>query len=59
MKPRTKMNECWQCREKREVPGSAHIKCNHPDPDMTGNEHGIKNGWFDYPKLFDPELIAT
>lgn len=21
---------------------------------MTGNQHGIKNGWFMYPLLFDP-----
>jgi len=21
---------------------------------MTGNEHGIRSGWFMYPALFDP-----
>jgi len=46
--------ECWRCKFKREVPGDAHIRCTNPDPDMTGNEHGIRNGWFDYPMLFDP-----
>lgn len=51
---RTKMNECYKCRYKREVAGNAHIACINPDPTMTGNPHGIKNGWFIYPILFDP-----
>ena len=51
---RTKMNECWKCINKREVPGDAHIACANPDPDMKGNPHGIRNGWFYYPILFDP-----
>jgi hypothetical protein len=25
-----------------------------PDPAMTGDAHGIRNGWFIYPMLFDP-----
>lgn len=45
---------CWDCKHKRTVPGDAHIKCVKPDPKMTGNQHGIKNGWFYYPLLFDP-----
>ncbi|MBC8551707.1 MAG: hypothetical protein H8D23_18830 [Candidatus Brocadiales bacterium] len=47
-------NECWYCEFKRAVPGNAHISCVNPDPDMTGNEHGIKHGWFSYPYCFDP-----
>ena len=49
-----KMNECWSCQNKRTVSGNCHIKCANPDPDMTGNEHGKKNGWFYYPSCFDP-----
>ena len=41
---RTKINECYRCVHKRNTPGDAHIACNNPDPDMTGNPHGIKNG---------------
>lgn len=48
------MCECFQCANKREVPGNCHIKCTNPDDEMTGNEHGIKKGWFMYPYLFDP-----
>jgi hypothetical protein len=25
-----------------------------PDPEMTGDQHGINSGWFCYPNLFDP-----
>lgn len=51
---RTMMKECWDCIHKRPVPGDCHIQCVKPDVNMTGNEHGIKNGWFMYPLLFDP-----
>lgn len=47
-------NECYHCKHKREVPGNAHISCNNPDKNMRGYEHGIRNGWFMYPLLFDP-----
>ena len=48
------MRECWDCAHKRKVPGNAHIMCTMPDAGMSGNKHGIKNGWFMYPLLFDP-----
>jgi hypothetical protein len=47
-------NECYHCKHMREVPGNAHIKCAYPDSKMRGDSHGIKNGWFFYPFLFDP-----
>lgn len=50
----TKMNECYFCKHKRNVVGNAHIKCANPDPEMEGEKHGIDNGWFYYPVLFDP-----
>lgn len=48
------MNDCYLCKHKRDVPGNTHISCANPDPCMKGNSHGIKNGWFLYPFLFDP-----
>ncbi len=48
------MTECWKCVNRRDVPGTAHIACADPDPKMTGNAHGIRNGWFFYPFCFDP-----
>ena len=50
----TMLNECWYCKHKRAVPGDAHIRCEAPDPEMTGDPHGIAHGWFFYPLLFDP-----
>lgn len=47
-------NECYYCIHKHNVPGNAHIACRRPDHLMEGDEHGIKNGWFFYPILFDP-----
>jgi hypothetical protein len=47
-------SDCYQCVNMREVPGNAHIKCIKPDPNMTGNSHGVIHGWFYYPLLFDP-----
>jgi len=53
-KKRTKMNECFRCQNMGRVLGNSHIKCDKPDPEMTGVPHGVKNGWFFYPLLFDP-----
>ena len=47
-------NECYHCKHKRSVAGNAHIECVKPDTNMRGNEHGIRNGWFYYPFLYDP-----
>ena len=49
-----KMNECYKCKNRRSVPGNAHIKCANPDPEMEGEEYGRQNGWFYYPSCFDP-----
>ena len=49
-----KHNECHFCKHKQNVPGTTHIKCTNPDPEMKGDKHGIKKGWFFYPQLFDP-----
>lgn len=46
--------ECHECKFRRNVPGNAHIECVKPDVNMSGDKHGIINGWFMYPTLFDP-----
>ena len=51
---RTKMNECDSCEHRRAIPGDAHIACINPDPNMEGDIHGIRSGWFFYPYLYDP-----
>jgi hypothetical protein len=49
---------CWACLHRRDVPGNCHIQCVQPDPFMVGDPHGIKQGWFYYPLLFDPTWKA-
>lgn len=46
--------ECYNCINRRNVPFNTHIACINPDLKMRANQHGIKNGWFWYPLLFDP-----
>lgn len=47
-------HECYECANRQEVYYSAHSQCVKPDAEMTGNQHGIKNGWFMYPFNYDP-----
>ena len=51
---KTEITECYSCTHKRNVPGNCHIECVNPDLDMRGEPHGIINGWFFYPWLYDP-----
>tara|TARA_R110000744_G_scaffold242781_1_gene359840 strand:+ start:2526 stop:3005 length:480 start_codon:yes stop_codon:yes gene_type:complete len=46
--------DCYKCIHRRTVPGSCHSSCAMPDKEMTGDEHGITQGWFYYPVNFDP-----
>lgn len=48
------MNECYFCEHKRNVPGHAHVYCANADPEMTGADWGVRNGWFFYPLIYDP-----
>ncbi len=48
------LGDCYKCIYKGNVPGDAHISCANPDLNMTGDPHGIANGWFFYPIVFDP-----
>ena len=48
---------CYDCKHKSEIPGDAHIKCDHPTPKdigIKGHPGGIMGGWFHYPYNFDP-----
>lgn len=49
-----KPDDCYKCEFRRSIPGDCHTQCTNPDPEMTGSEHGIQNGWFFYPFNFDP-----
>jgi hypothetical protein len=51
---RTIGNECYSCQGRRSVAGDCHSQCATPDPEMDGEPHGKKSGWFFYPFNFDP-----
>jgi hypothetical protein len=53
------MNECYTCTHRRSTTGDAHTCCTKPDPNMKGEAHGIREGWFWYPTNFDPVWKAT
>ena len=46
--------KCSSCLFRLTIPGDSHISCAKPDPAMTGDPHGMANGWFMYPWNFDP-----
>lgn len=54
MKDRNMKDECFDCKHKRFIPGTCHIKCVKPDLNMSGNLYGKQYGWFNYPSNFDP-----
>ena len=53
------INDCYQCMYKRSIPGDCHLSCSNPDFTITGNEHGITQGWFFYPFNYDPIWMTS
>lgn len=46
---------CYNCKHRGEVPGSAHSSCEYPSgTKVEGSEVGIRGGWFNHPFNFDP-----
>lgn len=59
---------CYSCKYRQSLPDSAHSFCDQlaamlwtrgdrdgvPGMRVTGDPHGILNGWFDWPYNFDP-----
>lgn len=63
----SKPPNCYECVYREEVPGSCHSSCNkgmesifgNDTINVTGNEHGIKKGWFYFPFNFDPVWLES
>lgn len=45
---------CYDCINRRSVPGDAHSRCANLKARVVGNKHGMANGWFFWPINFDP-----
>lgn len=57
----TKPN-CYKCKWRGKVPGSAHSRCEHPIVNslkVEGHERGIRGGWFHHPYNFDPVWLVS
>lgn len=51
---KAKVPDCQKCKFKTNgLSGSHHIGCTCVYAVVRGSEHGIKNGWFQYPFDFD------
>lgn len=60
--------DCYSCAHRKDVPGSAHSKCQRgidalfgraPVPLVRGDAHGIRSGWFSFPFDFDPTWLEA
>ena len=65
-----KMSErpnCYDCKHRGEVPGSAHSRCKHPlafeagadKLNVSGNSIGIRRGWFNWPFDYDSNFLLS
>lgn len=54
----TKPN-CYECVHRRKILGNAHSRCNNFDAKTSGNNTGIRRGWFKWPLNFDPVWLVS
>lgn len=63
-KERTCHNQCYDCKFRGGVPGSAHSSCNfnwaesEKEPPQA-DAHGKRSGWYIFPWNFDPVWQET
>jgi hypothetical protein len=63
------MNQCYTCKYRGTIPGDCHSQCKlgisalfnggNEMPNVEGDEHGIKSGWFMWPFNFDPVWLKS
>jgi hypothetical protein len=54
-----KKPNCYNCVHRADLIGNCHSRCLNKTAEVTGNPHGIKNGWFFWPHNFDPTLLTA
>ena len=54
-----KRPSCYKCKNRGEVPGSAHSNCVAVTAKVAGSDYGIKSGWFFWPINFDPVWLES
>ncbi len=57
------MNECYKCKHRGTVPGSAHSSCKNGksarELNIRADNHGVRSGWFFWPLNFDPVWLEN
>lgn len=63
---KTPRPNCYKCKHRLPVPGSAHSSCDHEDAlryphklDVQAYETGTRRGWFTWPFDFDPVWLIA
>lgn len=50
---------CYDCVNRRNVPGDCHSECANSKAKVSAVAHGVRNGWFMWPFNFDPRWLVS
>lgn len=53
-----KTPNCYDCKFRHDLTGDCHSFCSNSKADVSGNMHGIRSGWFNWPWNFDPTWLT-
>lgn len=53
------VRRCLTCPRHQKVMGDIFVGCLWPDPEMRGQNRGVKEGLWHYPWFYDPLWAAT
>lgn len=51
--------DCYKCFHRLDIPGDCHSRCNNFAAKVSGNAHGIRQGWFRWPLNYDPVWLES
>ena len=54
-----KKPNCYECHYRKGISGDAHSQCKNIKAEVTGHEIGIRKGWFEWPRNFDPVWLLS
>jgi len=54
-----KKPDCYECEFRGSIPGDAHSSCSNYHASVEGDNHGKRNGWFQWPYNFDPVWLIS
>ena len=51
--------DCYDCYYRNLIHGNCHSLCSNFNAKVTGDEYGIRKGWFFWPFNFDPVWLNS